>query len=130
MTIQIIFLEWVNYDNNSANYNTTRITENGWHLNFKGAANQSETDSAIAKGHEYDGTKNFQLNLNGNKWLNDNLKLKSTFYYRDTKSDYDWKCIKRNRFFRTIKCTQFKLVLEHVSKTKFVGQLDISLSQL
>ena len=40
-----------NYDNNSANYNTTRITENGWHLNFKGAANQSKTDSAIAKGH-------------------------------------------------------------------------------
>ena len=75
--------------NNSVDYNTTKITDNGWHLNFKGAANQSKTDSAKAKGHEYDGTKNYQVNLNGNKWLNDNLKLKSTFYYRDTKSDYD-----------------------------------------
>ena len=75
--------------NNSADYNTTKITENGWHLNFKGAANQSKTDSAKALGHEADGTKNYQVNLNGNKWLNDNLKLKNTFYYRDTKSDYD-----------------------------------------
>lgn len=78
-----------NYDNKSADYNTTKITNNGWHLNFKGAANHSKTDSAKAKGHEYDGTKNYQVNLNGNKWLTDNLKLKNTFYYRDTKSEYD-----------------------------------------
>ena len=51
--------------NNSIDYNTTKITDNGWHLNFKGAANQSKTDSAIAKGHEDDGTKNYQVNLNG-----------------------------------------------------------------
>jgi len=75
--------------NNSVDYNTTKITDNGWHLNFTGATNQSKTDSAIAKGHEADGTKNYQVNLNGKKWINDNLKLKSTFYYRDTKSDYD-----------------------------------------
>ena len=78
-----------NYDNKSADYNTTKITNNGWHLNFKGAANHSKTDSAKAKGHEYDGTKNYQVNLNGNKWIGDNLKLKNTFYYRDTKSEYD-----------------------------------------
>ena len=78
-----------NLKNNSANYNATKITNSGWHLNFKGAANQSKTDSAIAKGNESDGTKNYQINLNGNKWLNDNLKLKSTLYYRDTKSAYD-----------------------------------------
>ena len=78
-----------NLKNNSANYNATKITDSGWHLNFKGAANQSKTDSAIAKGNESDGTKNYQVNLNGNKWLNDNLKLKSTLYYRDTKSAYD-----------------------------------------
>ncbi len=75
--------------NNSLDYNKTKITNNGWHLNFKGASNHSKTDSAKAKGHESDGTKNYQVNLNGNKWLNDNLKLKSTFYYRDTKSGYD-----------------------------------------
>jgi len=75
--------------NNSVEYNTTKITDSGWHLNFKGASNHSKTESAKAKGHEADGTKNYQVNLNGIKWLNDNLKLKSTFYYRDTKSGYD-----------------------------------------
>ena len=78
-----------NLKNNSLGYNTTKITDSGWHLNFNGAANQSETDSAIAKGNEYDGSKNYQVNLNGVKWVNDNIKLKNTFYYRDTKSDYD-----------------------------------------
>jgi len=82
-------LNGFNLKNNSLNYNTTKITDNGWHLNFNGVTNQSKTDSAIAKGNESDGTKNYQVNLNGNKWLKDNLKLKSTFYYRDTKSDYD-----------------------------------------
>ena len=77
------------FKNNSIDYNKTKITNNGWHINFKGVSNQSKTDSAKAKGHEADGTKNYQVNLNGNKWLNDNLKFKSTFYYRDTKSDYD-----------------------------------------
>jgi vitamin B12 transporter len=78
-----------NLKNNSADYNTTKITDNGWHLNFKGATNLSKTDSAIAKGTESDGTKNYQINLNGNKWLYENFKLKNTFYYRDTKSGYD-----------------------------------------
>ncbi len=82
-------LNGFNLKNNSVDYNTTKITENGWHLNFKGTANQSKTDSSKAKGNELDGTKNYQVNLNGKKWLNNNLKIKSTFYYRDTKSDYD-----------------------------------------
>ena len=75
--------------NNSVDYNNTQITNGGWHLNFKGAANHSKTNSAIAEGNEYDGTKNYQFNLNSSKWLSDILKLKSTFYYRNTKSDYD-----------------------------------------
>ena len=78
-----------NLNNNSFNYNQTKITDNGWHLNFKGAANQMKTDSAIAKGSEKDGTQNYQLNLNANKWINENLKFKSIIYGRDTKSDYD-----------------------------------------
>ena len=78
-----------NFNNNSVDYNITKITKNDWHLNFKGVANQSKTDSAIAKGNESDGTKNYQFNLNSNKWLNDNLKFKSMIYYRDTKSAYD-----------------------------------------
>ena len=78
-----------NLNNNSINYNQTKITDNGWHLNFKGAVNQIKTDSAIAKGSEKDGAQNYQVNLNSNKWINDNLKFKSTFYGRDTKADYD-----------------------------------------
>ena len=78
-----------NFKNNSTNYNITNITDNGWHLNFNGATNFSETDSALADGNESDGSRNYQINLNGSKWLKDNLKFKSTFYYRDTKSDYD-----------------------------------------
>ncbi len=78
-----------NFANNSFNYNQTKITNNGWHLNFKGSTNQMKTDSAIAKGNEKDGTKNYQVNLNGNKWINDNIKFKSTFYGRNTQSDYD-----------------------------------------
>ena len=106
-----------NYDNNSANYNTTKITENGWHLNFKGAANQSKTDSAIAKGHESDGTKNYQVNLNGNKWLNDNLKLKSTFYYRDTKSDYDSSASKEDPVFADNKMYTIQTGIERKTKS-------------
>ena len=48
-----------------------------------------KTDSAIAKGSEKDGTENYQINLNANKWVNENFKFKSTFYGRDTQSDYD-----------------------------------------
>jgi len=75
--------------NNSINANYTKITENDWHLNFKGALNRSKTDSAIALGNEDDGVKNHQINLNAKKWINENLKLKSTIYSRKTKADYD-----------------------------------------
>ncbi len=78
-----------NTNNNSFNYNQTKITNNGWHLNFKGTANQIKTDSSIAKGSEKDGTQNYQVNLNSSKWISENLKLKSPFYGRNTDSDYD-----------------------------------------
>ena len=52
-----------NLKNNSINYNITKITENGWHLNFNGVTNQNKTDSSIAKGNESDGSKNYQVNL-------------------------------------------------------------------
>ncbi len=78
-----------NLNNNSVNYNQTKITNNDWHLNFKGTANQVKSDSTIANGSEKDGAQNYQINLNANKWINDNLKFKSMFYGRDTKADYD-----------------------------------------
>ena len=98
-----------NLNNNSIDYNTTKIYKNDWHLNFKGAINHSKTDSAIAKGNESDGTKNYQFNLNGNKWLNDNLKFKSMFYYRDTKSAYDSSATKEDLSHQIIKCMHSKL---------------------
>ena len=45
------------FDNILTDYNTTKITDNGWHLNFKGSANHSKTGSAKAKGQESDGFK-------------------------------------------------------------------------
>ena len=77
------------FRNNSINGNYSKITDSGWHLNFKGVANQSETNSAIAKGNEDDSSKNYQVNLNSVKWISDNVKFKSTLYSRKTKADYD-----------------------------------------
>ena len=53
--------------NNSFDGNYTKITNNGWHLNIKGATTSSETDSSIADGNEDDGVENVQVNLNGEK---------------------------------------------------------------
>ena len=82
-------LSGFNGKNNSIFGNYTKITNNGWHLNIKGTANQSKTDSAIANGNEDDGTENFQINFNSKKWINENLKFKSTLYSRKTLTDYD-----------------------------------------
>ena len=78
-----------NFNNNSLSFNQTKVTNNDWHLNYKGAVNQVKTNSSIAKGSEKDGTKNYQINLNSNKWINENLKFKSTLYGRINRSDYD-----------------------------------------
>ena len=78
-----------NYKNNSLDGNFTKITKNGWHLNAKGSTNQSLTNSALAKGAESDGSKNYQLNFNVVKWISKNLKFKSIFYARNTKTAYD-----------------------------------------
>ncbi len=78
-----------NKNNNSFDGNIFKIFDNGWHINAKGAVNQSVTDSAIAKGEESDGSKNYQLNFNAKKWIDDKLKFKSVIYIRNTKSDYD-----------------------------------------
>ena len=78
-----------NKESLNLNYNFTKITDNDWNLNFKGSLNNDETKSAIAKGKEKDSSRNYQINLNGAKWLSDNVKFKSTLYGRKTKSDYD-----------------------------------------
>ena len=105
-----------NSDNNSLDGNYTKITENGWHLNFKGATTRNKTDSAIAGGNEIDGSKNTQINLNAKKWLNDNLKFKSTFYSRKTKSDYDGSATDENGYISDNRMHTLQTGLEHISK--------------
>ena len=78
-----------NGKNNSIDGNYTKITDNGWHLNFKGSGNQSKTKSAIADGTEDDAAQNLSTNFNAEKWINDNTKFKTTLYSRKTDSDYD-----------------------------------------
>ncbi len=107
------------FRNNSIDYNQTKITDNGWHLNFKGAANQMKTDSAIAKGSEEDGTQNYQINLNGNKWISENLKFKSTFYGRDTESDYDKSASSEENVTADNKMYAFQAGLEHFTNNSF-----------
>ena len=75
--------------NNSVNGNYTKVTDNAWHLNINATGNQSNLGSATADGTEDDGTFNKQLNLNVEKWINDNTKVRSTFYVRETRTYYD-----------------------------------------
>lgn len=102
--------------NNSIDSNYTKITDNGWHLNFKGSASQSETNSAIAKGHEDDSSRNNQINLNSIKWINEDIKLKSTLYTRRTKSDYDNSSTDEKGYVSDNKMYVFQSGVEHQSK--------------
>ena len=102
--------------NNSIDANYSKITENGWHLNLKGTTTQSETNSAIAKGHEDDSAKNFQMNFNSVKWINDKLKFKSTFYSRRTKADYDGSATDEKGYVSDNKMYALQSGFEHKSK--------------
>ena len=62
---------------------------------LQGSSNLYKTESARTFSHEADGTRNFQLNFNGIKWLDDDLKFKSTIYYRNNKADYDMSATSR-----------------------------------
>ena len=104
------------FRNNSINGNYSKIIDSGWHLNFKGAANQSETNSAIAKGHEDDSSKNYQVNLNSIKWINDNVKFKSTLYSRKTKSDYDGSATDEKGYVSDNRMYAFQSGFEHKSQ--------------
>ncbi len=102
--------------NYSINGNYTVITDNDWHLNFKGASNVIETNSAIADGNEYDGTENYQFNFNSVKWINDNLKFKNTFYGRQTASDYDGSATDEEGYVSDNKMYTIQTALDHKSK--------------
>ena len=102
--------------NNSINSNYSKITNNGWHLNLKTSLTQSETNSAIAKGHEDDSAKNYQINLNSIKWINDNLKFKSTIYSRKTKADYDGSATDEKGYVADNKMYALQSKFEHRSQ--------------
>jgi len=103
--------------NNSVDGNYSKITDNGWHLNFKGAATQSETNSAIAKGNEDDSAKNYQINLNSIKWIGDSVKFKSTFYSRKTKADYDGSATDEKGYVADNKMYALQSSFQHKSKS-------------
>ena len=78
-----------NSKNNSIDTNYTEIMDNGWHLNFKGSSSNSKSNSARYSGKEDDSAKNYQININAEKWIYDDLKINSTVYARRTKANYD-----------------------------------------
>ncbi len=78
-----------NSKNNSIDTNYTKIMDNGWHLNFKGSNSNNKTNSARYGGKENDSAKNYQVNINAEKWVYDNIKINSTVYARRTKTNYD-----------------------------------------
>jgi len=75
--------------NNSIDANYTKIMDNGWHLNFKGSTTNNKNNSSRFGGKEEDSSKNYQLNLNAENWISDDLKIHSTIYSRRTKANYD-----------------------------------------
>ncbi len=102
--------------NNSLANNYTKITDGGWHLNFKNSLTISETGSAISGGSEYDGAENVQINFNSRKWINDNLKFKSTFYSRKTVADYDGSATDEAGYVSDNRMHALQAGLEHISK--------------
>ena len=102
--------------NNSLATNYTKILDNGWHLNLKSSANISETGSTIADGSEYDGAENIQINFNSEKWINNNLKFRSTFYSRKTVSDYDGSATDELGYVSDNRMHTLQTILDHVSK--------------
>ena len=116
----INFVTAVDYENkfsvtagngeNSVSGNYTKILDNNWHVNVKSSLTNSKLDSARYVGTEDDSTKNYQVNVNSEKWFSDDLKAHSTFYTRRTKSNYDASTSNEGGFVM-IKCTSFKLEL-------------------
>jgi len=78
-----------NDNNKNVSSNYTIVTDNEWMLNFKAGLVNNNTDSAIYSGSEKDQVKNLSGNINAEKWLNDNVKFRSTVYGRETIAEYD-----------------------------------------
>ena len=75
-----------NYRNIGGNY-TNNI--NDWQINFQGGLHKSKTESALKQGTDKDGTKNKSLGINVAKWLNDKIKFRTNFFFRNNFTDLD-----------------------------------------
>ena len=62
---------------------------NDWYMNVKGGIFELEEVSALEGGSEKDGTKNKSFNTNIYKWINHNLKFRTTLFARNTLTDID-----------------------------------------
>ncbi len=113
-----ITMSGFNGKNNSIDGNYTKITNNGWHLNFKGSATQSKTNSALSDGAEKDDADNIQVNLNTTKWLDNNTKLTSTLYSRKTNADYDGSSTDESGYVANNIMYALQTGLDRVSKNK------------
>lgn len=82
----------------SIDSNFTKILDNNWHLNLKSSLNTSKIDSARHAGNEDDSSKNYQININTEKWISDSFKIHSTGYVRRTKANYDASTSDENGF--------------------------------
>ncbi len=69
--------------------NKSYLTSNDYALNFKLGLANNETNSAKHGGSEKDNTRNITSNFNLEKYINENLKIFSNTYLRQTISEYD-----------------------------------------
>ena len=58
---------------------------------------------------------NIQVNLNGKKWINDNLKFKSTLYTRSPQADYDGSSTSEEGYVSDNRMFIFQTGLDHIS---------------
>tara|TARA_B100000427_G_scaffold322269_1_gene324030 strand:- start:1699 stop:3570 length:1872 start_codon:yes stop_codon:yes gene_type:complete len=76
-------------DNYEFLLNKTYVNDDASSLNFKIGAVNSETESARYRGKEEDGVSNISGNINYEKWIDNNIKIKNSTYLRQTISEYD-----------------------------------------
>ena len=79
------------YNSNNFDFilNKSYLLQNDSSLNFKIGGVNSKTNSAKYNGKEDDELKNLSGNLNYEKWISKNIKLKGSTYLRQTIAEYD-----------------------------------------
>ena len=63
--------------------------------------------------------KNYQININSKKWINNNLKIKSTLYSRKTLSDYDGSSTDETEYVSDNRMHALQSSLEYKTKNSY-----------